>query len=136
MKVSRYNHIFRADNSYFVFNAISDRFVSISDKIYEHLENGNVNSIKGEALDILMKRNIIVHDDTDEYLSLIKEYEDNLNSAIYDLTLLPTLDCNVHCWYCFEKQKKGSRLHHIIRESILAYIINLLNEKTISVSSI
>ena len=129
MKTSKYNYIFNTDEGNFVFNTISDSFVGISDKICQRLKSEKVNSIKGEALDILLKRNIIVPDDMDEYQFLINEYEKNLESDIYDLTLLPTLDCNVRCWYCFEKQQKGSRLHKIVREAILAHVKSVLLEK-------
>ena len=95
MKTSKYNYIFSTDEGNFVFNTISDSFVGISDEICQRLKSEKVDSIKGEALDILLKRNIIVPDDMDEYQFLINEYEKNLESDIYDLTLLPTVTCVV-----------------------------------------
>lgn len=129
MKVSKYNYIFRTDEGNFAFNAVSDRFVRISDEVCQCLETGKVNSIKGDALDILLKRNVVVPDEIDEFQLLEEEYEKNLDSDIYDLVLLPTLDCNVRCWYCFEKQQKGSRLHKVISDSVLAHVKKVLEEK-------
>lgn len=130
MKISKYNYIFEANGEYFAFNAISDRFVSISNKISQLLKSGDVNRIKGEALEILSKRKFLIPDDFDEYQSLISEYEKNIDSNVYHLTLLPTLDCNVNCWYCFEKQHEGSRLNKVISEAIVAHIKYILLHKS------
>ena len=106
MKPSQYNNIFKCPKGNYVFNSLSDRFVEISDEIYQCLEKNDIGRIQGKALEVLMRNKCIIPDETDEYQQLETEYEDNKEGNIYDMTLLPTLDCNVNCWYCFEKQMK------------------------------
>lgn len=130
MKASIYNHILNTKDGLIAFNSVTDCFISISDDIRKCLVNGNVNAIKGEALDILLERHFVIPDEVDELQSLIDEYEDAIDSNVYHLTLLPTLDCNVNCWYCFENQQKGSRLSKIISEAILAHIKYLLSDRS------
>lgn len=122
MKPSQYNNIFKCPKGNYVFNSLSDRFVEISDEIYQCLEKNDIGRIQGKALEVLMRNKCIIPDETDEYQQLETEYEDNKEGNIYDMTLLPTLDCNVNCWYCFEKQHEGSRLHKVISDSIVAHI--------------
>lgn len=126
MKTSIYNHIFDTQEGTFAFNSITDSFISISEEIKKRLIAGNVDTIKGEARDILLERHFIVPDEENELQTLMDEYEKAIDSNVYHLTLLPTLDCNVNCWYCFENQQKGSRLHPVISNSIVAHIKYLL----------
>lgn len=127
MKVSKYNFIFEVDNNCFIYNSVSDSFAKITRKVRDYLNKNEITNIEELGLKTLINgRFIIQNDSTDEYELLVNEYRESINKNVYFLTLLPTLDCNVHCWYCFEKRIDGSRLHKIIQEAILKHVEHVL----------
>ena len=65
-------------------------------------------------------------DNIDEYKQLCEEYESAIsNNSIYRLTILPSLDCNLRCWYCFEKHIQGSHLENKTSDSIFRFVKKL-----------
>ena len=60
------------------------------------------------------------------------KYDDNVESSVLDLTILPTLDCNLRCWYCFEKHIKGSRLSIAVQQRIFDYVKKELDSDKIT----
>lgn len=59
----------------------------------------------------LVQSKMLIDDECDE-LSIIKNkvnLVDNDKSS-YNLIINPTLDCNFHCWYCYESHIKKSKL--------------------------
>ena len=78
----------------------------------------------------LVNKDFIIEDDRDEYEELYAEYKRSINSVseLY-LTILPTLDCNLRCWYCFEKHKKGTHLTTITANAIVELIKKTLSEQ-------
>ena len=51
------------------------------------------------------------------------EYVDNDDST-FELIINPTLDCNFHCWYCYENHLKGSKMD----EGIVSAITTLIRD--------
>lgn len=128
MKTSKYNFIFEVDNNCFIYNSVSDSFAKITKKVRGLLERNELTSIEESGLNTLINgRFIIQNDSLDEYELLMNEYRESINKNVYHLTLLPTLDCNVHCWYCFEKRIDGSRLHKVIQDAILKHVEQILS---------
>lgn len=128
MKHSYYNFQVDIDGKHYLYNTISDSFVEISGQILELFVEGRFNNINKNDLNLLIDRHYVIPDDYDEYSFLEKQYEDAIKSKDYFLTLLPTLDCNVHCWYCFERKIKNSRMHKVVKDSIIKHIELLLSE--------
>ena len=73
---------------------------------------------------------ILIKDDFNEveYLKDIY-FEETHELEVFNLTILPTLDCNVRCWYCFENKKVGSRITPSVKEHILLYIKNIIKTR-------
>jgi len=81
---------------------------------------------------LMCKTGILVPAGADE--SNIAQY--NLKSTIYNpgmlrLTVLPTLDCNYNCWYCYEKHPKG-RMSEELVESIIKLVRQQLDTCNLS----
>ena len=73
----------------------------------------------------------LVDDEKDEFADLCKEYAEAINTeSTYYLTLLPSLDCNLRCWYCFEKHIKGSHLFPETSEAIFNLVKRLFEENS------
>ena len=106
MKLSKYNIISKRDNYTYWFNSYSRKFFkltsSIADKIYPLLEKGEWESAPGSFIGKLKEGGFIVDKDLDETKVVVSKSEDSINSKHYFLIILPTLNCNYHCWYCIQ----------------------------------
>lgn len=130
MKVSYYNIYTKNKNNVICYNTKCDSFCVLSNADAELLKN-NLQKLSQEspkAYNDLIKNRFIVEDETDEYQELCQEYGASINSPYtYHLTLLPSLDCNLRCWYCFEKHIQGSHLTAENSQAILEYIKQLFS---------
>lgn len=126
MKCSEYNYYVFTDKGELIYNTIGDSFVFLPSGQTEKLKNLDWNFFTEEQMSSFRKANIIVDDGLDEREFLMKEYDISHKSPVYYLTLLPTLDCNVKCWYCFERLKKGSRLLPSTKDAILKHVEHVM----------
>lgn len=126
MKCSEYNYYVFTDKGELIYNTIGDSFVFLPSGQTEKLKNLDWNFFTEEQMSSFRKANIIVDDGLDEREFLMKEYNISHKSPVYYLTLLPTLDCNVKCWYCFERLKKGSRLLPNTKDAILKHVEHVM----------
>lgn len=72
----------------------------------------------------LVDKGFIIENELDE-LETIK-YRKNLmqqDSRMYQIMVNTTLDCNLSCWYCYEKKKAGSRLDNETIQTIKKNIV-------------
>ena len=100
MKNSYYNITIPLSNGrILLFNTLRNKFIILNQEI----ETLNDKNLDIELYSVLVKNGFIIDEETNEF-SLIEEiYKKSINSSVYDLTIMPTLDCNLRCWYCFEK---------------------------------
>lgn len=85
-----------------------------------------------KIVESLYNAGFIVDDECDEFVLLSREYDNAINDpSIYYLTLLPTLDCNLRCWYCFEKHVNGSHLTPQVSDAILAHVKGKLRDENL-----
>lgn len=79
-----------------------------------------------------MKNNgFIIDDETDEFQNIKDEYIQCVNSSDDMLvTIYPTQDCNLKCWYCYESHVKGSKMSESLRERISKYLKSRLLKET------
>lgn len=129
MKCSEYNYYVSTDKGELVYNTIGDSFAFLSVRQIEKLRNHDWDFFTEMQIKTLKESNIIVDETIDEKSFLMKEYNISRKSPVYYLTLLPTLDCNVRCWYCFERLKKGSRLLPNIKDAILKHVRHIMREE-------
>lgn len=121
------------DNKYIVTNLITGVVVSIDSNEYSKL------------ISILEKPKLSKHIDDDLYsqacelgflvpegfdeLTLAKKmhWNDRVYNKVLNLTLLPTLDCNFECEYCYEKGLVKKDMDKKILESICKLVKNKIN---------
>lgn len=133
MKTSNYNIFINSDRGVLVFNALTDSYVFVNDdeakslKTREFISSGIFES---ERIKRFQDAGILVKDDFNELAYLKHVYSKEMHeSDVFDLTILPTLDCNVHCWYYFENKNVGSRITPNVKGNILLFIQNIIKDR-------
>lgn len=129
MKNSYYNiYIPVNGDKTLIFNTIRNKYVLFNKRL-----NGLINKdLSVDDYSMLVDSGFIVNDDVDEFAFVGEIYNKSINSTIYDLTIIPTLDCNLRCWYCFEKHIIGSRLTSEISTEILHFVQDILSSDEIT----
>ena len=121
MTISHYNITVNYQNKILLYNTISKNYVCIEkDDTYDTLANF-YNSP-------LSKKMGFVHDDDyDEKSAFLMKQQDFYENRILNLTIIPTMQCNFACSYCYEtRQKKVMSLETI--ESIKRFLELHLHE--------
>lgn len=133
MRTSNYNIFINSDRGVLVFNALTDSYVFVNDdeakflKTREFISSGIFES---ERIKRFQDAGILVKDDFNELAYLKHIYSKEMHeSDVFDLTILPTLDCNVRCWYCFENKNVGSRITPSMKGNILLFIQNIIKDR-------
>ena len=121
MKESFYNLYAPIKDKQLCYNSLRGLYTVISNEDYQKLKD-NLSELPPSELEHLFKHGFIIDDNFDELAYLENKYDDNVESSVLDLTILPTLDCNLRCWYCFEKHIKGSRLSIAVQQRIFDYV--------------
>lgn len=64
----------------------------------------------------------LIDDNYDEILALENRIKNNItNDSELIVHVNPTLDCNMHCWYCYEKHQKQSVMEADVKKSVVRY---------------
>ena len=130
MKTSYYNIYTKNKNNVICYNTKWDSFCILSNMDADLLRNNilQLSQQSPKSYEELVKNRFIVEDEVDEYKELCEEYSASIHSStVYNLTLLPSLDCNLRCWYCFEKHIQGSHMSAINSQAILNHVKQLFN---------
>ncbi len=112
MKKSSYNFFFPLeDNSVLAFNALRNGLAVIDNETAKQIQNLKDNSTPAfdpETLFELERGGFICPNDLQELeLIKIRRHTQQYAGNSLGLTICPTLDCNLHCRYCFETPYKG-----------------------------
>ncbi len=132
MKASFYNIYTRDKDKVICYNTKWDSFCLLTTCYCEWLKNdlAQLAQQAPKAYEGLVENHFIVDDNVDEYQELCDEYRAAIQAPYtYYLTLLPSLDCNLRCWYCFEKHIKGSHLTEENAEAIMEHVRQLFREQ-------
>ena len=133
MKSSYYNLYTSCNAGMLCFNTYHDNYIVINRCTYDLIQNNDYDKVNETTLKVLQENGFIVENNVDEYSNLIQEYHKSDTSGTFNLTLLPSLDCNVRCWYCFEKHIVGSHLSCQQQNKVFRYAQNILNREDISI---
>jgi uncharacterized protein len=141
-KSSKYTNFFFEEGSILLFNFFSRACLKIQDDELETVkeilkEKGTCTGERKSIQDILIKNGFIINSDIDEIDSL--EYLYNLNYFRTDeinVVLVPTLQCNCKCPYCFEAGHKNEIHEDKDYFTILKKFadINFRNKKRVHIS--
>ncbi len=130
MKWSKYNSIINTiDKKHILYNCVTNKIIIFTDELKVLISQNKLETIKLIHPDFytsLIDNYFIIAKDIDEVKEAIQNREKELNSEDYfSLTVNPTMDCNLRCWYCYETHKKNSH----INEETMSSIKKLLENK-------
>lgn len=122
MKFSKFNVVSYMDDKVLVYNLLTTSFVAFDLDTYNRLLN-NQNS---EFNDVLLKANIIVHDDIDEDVVLnefIESSRQQSENEFNEIIILTTTACNAQCYYCYEHKLKPIFMTKTTMDNIVEFIL-------------
>lgn len=131
-KFSKYNTTLRISPQYGIcYNAVSDKFVLQKSQAYDEMCGGNIENIKQHYPDLYEQLNAvraIVDCGVDEVSQVhdVIRAKDN-DDTVFHLHVNPTVDCNFHCWYCYENHVKGSKMQPEMVARVKALMENILS---------
>ena len=130
-KLSKYNIFHNQNGKIYLFNQFSKALLEIDAELYDALTELDLSRIPQDIQKILDKCGFLVDNNTDEsyklrYANMINRY----NSNLLRLTILPTINCNFRCWYCYE-QHKVSKMEEKNMKQILQFAKNEIETKHI-----
>lgn len=134
MKTSYYNTFFKNGENYLLFNTRTTKLLVLIPEIYNLIVKykDHVDSLKSIHPDLflcLKKYGFILSDKIDEIHLVVNTIRKrNNNPSSFELTVNPTLDCNLRCWYCYEDHLKGSRMNEKMIEAVKALIEQKMTE--------
>ena len=130
MIVSKYVLLFEQDNMYFLFNSKNNSFLELNKDLYEEL----LSFKKGEdsflleddaIVKSLVDLGVLTTDiDDQSFLDgiILKQNIWSYSRQIMNLTIAPTIQCNLRCPYCFEVSKPKSIISYEICNDIFEFI--------------
>jgi uncharacterized protein len=137
MKPSKYNFSWSADanDKIILFNSLTCALAEVSDKHAHLLYGGGFDyaALPTDAkqfVNALARGGFILDDETDE-LKIIKYAYNSLkyNRNTLNLTIVPTLQCNFGCFYCYERPGGQARtaqnaaMPEAVRQAIYDFVV-------------
>lgn len=134
MNLSKYTTFLTIDDRHsIVYNALTQKFTIIKGmKLTAELLTDSFFDEHPSIKEELTKSGIIIPEGTDEegeLISCLQKHRINENEFIIHIN--PTLDCNLRCWYCYEKHIQNSKMPLEVKRSINKLIDKITSSKTI-----
>lgn len=132
MKKSKYNFLLNTDTQTVIYNLYNDELALIDpvlQNLYETNECSGIAEAHPEFHEFLVNKGFLVEDDIDESFRQRMDWS-NEQGDNFSITINPTLNCNMRCWYCYEDHNK----HTVMGEEVVSSIKALIDKKTRSQS--
>ena len=115
LQYSAYNYYTSYNNKQYIYNLLHGSLLVVDslDKKYKDilLNQGDINRYEDkypELFHVLSEEGFVYDTKTSEYDIIKFRYnKDVFMIRNFRLTVLPTLECNFNCWYCFEDKLSG-----------------------------
>jgi len=141
-KLSKYNYFKQFDETTIIAcNLVNKVFFGLEiSKYYLIIDNSSnllmLKEINPNLFSALFKLGVIIDSEINEKNKIILKHREQVyNNPLYRLTILPTMDCNFKCWYCYEEHSNDS-MSKKMQNNILKYIKQNLIEKQIKLLSL
>lgn len=142
MKYSRYNYLMPKDGRFILYNTVTDGILVLNDEIADIVEQGKndvvlIENMHPELYEAMVRFGMIVPQAIDESQEIINRWtaEDTDQTAFF-LTVYPTMDCNLRCWYCYEKHEAGTDMGADVLRRTLTLIDNKVSSGVLRYLSI
>lgn len=105
MKLSRYTIFHEEDGKVYIYNQLSEALLEIDGELSGALRCG-LDAVPDEIVSTLSANGFLVEDDACESDAVCyANMRNRFNSKCMRVTVLPTINCNFRCWYCYEHHK-------------------------------
>lgn len=130
MKASKYNLFVIENDNYYIFNQLTGSLTQVDEQLFTTLKENKwpdvENEIPPELKDELLTSHFICENDlTEENIVLKINRELRYGNHYARITVLPTINCNFKCWYCYESHKE-SQMTEADAEAVIAFIKNII----------
>lgn len=126
---------------FLVYCSRSNSFMSLSENLYNLLlrckkDTSLISQIDQSILPLLQKNGIVVGETEDDAFLLRHHYETDkkaYSGTNLLLTIVPTLDCNFSCAYCFENNKRHVYMSGATIDKLIEFIKKHNSIKSLSI---
>jgi uncharacterized protein len=130
MRIGRYVKFLNYNGKIYAYNALNGGLCELEQEVYENILKKDFNAIKSSdlsAFNELKRAFYIVPDDFDEtsYVKIMT-WEMKLNKESLGLTIVPTLDCNFRCFYCYQQNYRQPRY---MSKEIADNVVNFVKKR-------
>lgn len=141
MQLSTYTSIIKdkVDNKdAYIFNISNLKWIKLDNRLAEELVRvhkmkhaENMMYVHEELYEVLLNEKFIVESTKDDCELYCHKYLDSRrNHEHVTITINPTMDCNIRCWYCYENHIHNSKMTKTVMNSLLRYIDRVLSSHT------
>lgn len=129
MKESYYNFYIPQGNKVLLYNSLNNAYLVMRKDCFSNIivkEKIDLVKLKEKYPSIFnsfINNGLVVDDDLNEK-DICKNiyHQRKFSKKIYELTINPTLDCNLKCWYCYENHIKGSSMTDELVDKIIKHL--------------
>ncbi len=130
-KSSKYNIYLLYKDRFYVYNQLSSDLREVDKELFEMLQSNQIDrSVIDDDTKIDLKEANLICDDkcVEENFILCanKQYRFSNNTA--RVTVMPTLECNFRCWYCYESHDNGCMSKENV-DSVIAFCKDLIDAR-------
>lgn len=125
------------DGGYHIFNCNNRKWISLDKRLQDLILNhkDNMDPLKGkhpELYEVLRFEGFLSESSDEDIASAVKHVTDEyISTKCVKITVNPTLDCNLRCWYCYEKRHAGSVMPENIIRHTVSHISSLLRNHNV-----
>lgn len=135
MKKSIFNISQQIENKILLYNTFTTSMVEMSEELYKSVFIQEDFSIQEVAT--LYNMGFLVDDLCDEVLAmenLRNEVVRNSSDKIANIIIAPTLECNAHCFYCFENGHRKGRMSLETADALIEFIEKKWNGEKLGIT--
>ena len=129
LRKSKYTFLLNAGGKYLVYNSAKNNFWKVNDNVFEfikYLDSIEIqNASERELASFLHRLSIINTDEEDRNIAdnfKLRFLANSFSKDHLDLTIAPTLKCNLCCPYCFEENKPLFVMDKAICDKIVKFV--------------
>ena len=133
---SKYNRIYKVDNNRFaIYNYAWNKSIFITNILMNILQErinniDDLSEVHPTFFKALIDNSMIVTNHSEELKSVKEHILSTLSSCkTLRLTINPTLDCNLRCWYCYESHNNKAYMSDQTIKSIGDFLVTRLNKE-------
>lgn len=126
MKLSKYTFTVKRDDCSVLYNCRTEQITLIEHALADLLRERSVYDVSvlhPTFYAHLVEGRYVVPDDEDEAASVVADWKSHdTDPRQFAIFINPTLDCNLRCWYCYEKHHAGLRLTGAVYDAVVRLV--------------